>query len=391
MKQILVDVIQDCNLNFLLGSGLSSPFLKLLGNIETLLTQLDDQKIDESVRKLVRASLYKKFFDGAIAGNLKIIASSEDAQLVLDGYTQFLKAVNSLILKRKSTILGKQINLFTTNVDVFLEKALDDLSLEYNDGFNGRFLPAFNLSNFKKSHFRMSPHYDNSCELPVFNLLKLHGSLTWQFSDTDRIVLSTRLEKVNQAVETSKRAEGHIIEIPDNRPLGAILTEAQSMTIDPAIDAFVQAYEQLLIVNPTKEKFKVTLLNQTYYDLLRIYSNELERENTVLFVMGFSFADEHIREITIRAANSNPTLMVYIIAHDSSAKKDLEVKFGENEIKNQNFEIISPDLKPHQEGAPAQDAFTFDLPRITTSLFQNASLHETQDNSKEAFPTPESL
>jgi hypothetical protein len=30
------NVIQDCNLNFLLGSGLSSPYLKTLGNIETL-------------------------------------------------------------------------------------------------------------------------------------------------------------------------------------------------------------------------------------------------------------------------------------------------------------------------------------------------------------------
>jgi len=40
-----------------------------------------------------------------------------------------------------------------------------------------------------------------------------------------------------------------------------------------------------MIVNPAKTKFEDTLLNQYYYDLLRIYSNELEKENSVLFVI----------------------------------------------------------------------------------------------------------
>jgi hypothetical protein len=40
-----------------------------------------------------------------------------------------------------------------------------------------------------------------------------------------------------------------------------------------------------MIVNPSKKKFKDTVLNETHYDLLRIYNNELEKENSVLFVM----------------------------------------------------------------------------------------------------------
>jgi hypothetical protein len=59
-----------------------------------------------------------------------------------------------------------------------------------------------------------------------------------------------------------------------------------------------------MIVNPSKKKFEDTVLNETHYDLLRIYNNELEKENGVLFVMGFSFADEHIRELTLRVANT---------------------------------------------------------------------------------------
>ena len=54
------------------------------------------------------------------------------------------------------------------------------------------------------------------------------------------------------------------------------------------------------------------------------YSNHLERENSVLFVFGFSFADEHIREITKRVAASNPTLLIVIFAYDLKSKISIE-------------------------------------------------------------------
>jgi hypothetical protein len=73
--------------------------------------------------------------------------------------------------------------LFTTNVDIFLEKSLEAIKLEYSDGFNGRFVPTFNLSNFRRSVSKKSLQYDNVSEIPVFNLLKLHGSLTWEIHD----------------------------------------------------------------------------------------------------------------------------------------------------------------------------------------------------------------
>ena len=115
--------------------------------------------------------------------------------------------------------------------------------------------------------------------------------------------------------------------------MDAALAAAENRTVDASVDAFFAAYDELVIVNPTKDKFKHTLLNQTYYELLRLYSNELEKENSILFVMGFSFADEHIREITLRAANSNPTLMIYVVAHSSRAKTEIEGRFGANHTK----------------------------------------------------------
>lgn len=367
MNKAIKNVIQDCNLNFLIGSGLSCPYLKLLGKIEILLTQLENQQIDNDKKKIIRASLYKRYFEDVISKNPKILESDEDAKSTLDSYNNFLKIINSILLKRKSTILSKEVNIFTTNVDIFLEKALDEIGLEYNDGFNGRFKPSFSLSNFKKSHFKKSLHYDNIAELPVFNLLKLHGSLTWQMAENSTIVFSNDLNHVKK-INDKVPSESDLIDIPDNAIIEALVAGAESKTLNSSIDAFWEAYEKLLIINPTKEKFKHTLLNQTYYELLRIYSNELEKENTVLFVMGFSFADEHIREITLRSANSNPTLIIYVIAHSGQAKTDIESKIGMDSIKNSNIEIIAPPKKEPDENSLQEDEFTYDLPTINKNI-----------------------
>ena len=83
--------------------------------------------------------------------------------------------------------------------------------------------------------------------------------------------------------------------------------------------ALVEKYDSALcIVNPAKRKFEETVLEQSYYDLLRIYANELDRNNALLLVFGFSFADEHILELTKRAIRSNPKLIVIISCHTRS-------------------------------------------------------------------------
>jgi len=274
--------------------------------------------------------------------------------------------MNSILLKRKVTLLSKEINLFTTNIDIFLDKALEDLSLEYNDGFNGRFRPTFSLSNFKTSRFKKSLHFDKTAELPVFNLLKLHGSLSWEIRDGS-VTFSIDLNHVKE-VEKLKLSPDHVVTVPVDATIGTLLTAAATKKSDATTDAFLQSYDKLLIVvNPTKEKFKHTLMNQTYYELLRLYNNELEKENTVLFVMGFSFADEHIREITLRAANSNPTLMIYIVAYSSDAKAEIEKHFSRNAVRNNNVHFIAPDQDT--TGAMPVDKFKYDLQNINKQIY----------------------
>ncbi len=360
-------------MNFLIGSGLSSPYLKTLGNIEILLTKLADADLQTELVILIRASLYKEYFDGVMANNLKVVEADPECEEVLKNYRTFIDLINSILLRRKSTILSKEANVFTTNVDVFLEKALEDAGVEYNDGFNGRFQPSFSLSNFKKSRSKRSLHYDNVAELPVFNLLKLHGSLTWHLTKNENIGFSVNLDRVRE-IQAMALPDGAVLKIASGVQFEDIVTACTNRSVDESLTSFLEVYDNLLIVNPTKEKFKYTLLNHTYYELLRMFSNELERENTVLFVMGFSFCDEHIRELVLRAANSNPTLAIYVFAHSGQAKTEIEHRLRPNRLVNNNIEIVAPN-----QDEKTRDAFKYELSTINTRIF--APLLEPEDTS----------
>ena len=198
----LKDTIQDANINFLLGSGLSMPHLQTLGNIEVLLTELEGRTdISDARKKVLYVALLKRFYEVVILKNLEVLEGTGDSEAVLAHYSQFLQLVNSILLNRKTSIISKQVNVYTTNVDVYLEKALDAVGLEYNDGFSGRLSPIFSLSNFRKSSFKKSLHFDNTSEIPVFNLLKLHGSLTWEIRgniEDSEIYFSPNLDLVRK-------------------------------------------------------------------------------------------------------------------------------------------------------------------------------------------------
>lgn len=374
-KYRLIDRIQDSNINFLFGSGMSAGYLDILSNIEQLLTELNDDKTiaDDKQKALIRASILNKYFEGVIEKNINILDCSslkpEDILSIkwtLESYKTFFKTINQLILLRRNKLLSKQLNIFTTNIDIFLELAIEQVGLESNDGFGKGFKPKYDLSNFKKSIFQKSLHFDNSSEIPVFNILKIHGSLTWKHKK-ENIYFDNSLEQIEKVQMTRRKSLLSVDTSKDT--IDSLKTKLPKRINMRNINAFLEAYDKLSIVNPTKGKFQQTVLDQKYYDLLRIYANELERENTLLFVMGFSFADEHIRDLTIRVANSNPTLMIYIFAHTTHAKGELEKTLDiENNIKNKNIAIVSPS-QSKQEDESLKDDFSYNFDNINTKIF----------------------
>jgi hypothetical protein len=335
------EIIESSNINFLIGAGLSDPFLPLLNTIETRLTAEQDET--------KRIPIYKEYFEKVMCPNLDIVSGTVDKtagsnfQITYKRYKDFFEGVSHILLRRKSTILSKQANIFTTNIDVMMETVMEDGNLDYNDGFSGKLNPVFSLSNFKRSILKRSLHFENVSEIPVFNLIKMHGSLTWN-KDGDKISLSK-------------------------------LSHFDKTLLDANDADFKLGYDKIAVVNPEPKKFKETVIDLTYYELLRMYSSELEKENSVLFVMGFSMADQHIREITIRSADSNPTLKIYIFCHSKSKLTEMENLMNIGQLKYSNIEIIAPE--------DDEDVNKYNLGRINESFFAKISPVKKDDNSKE--------
>lgn len=368
-------IIESCHLNFLIGSGASRPFLGTLGSIENLLTDLAKSMMSDDNKTIIDASIKKHYWDVAIKGNLEINnTGNANLDTTKKAYSDFYLSLNSILNKRKTNLISKQVNIFTTNMDLFNEDALEKGGFTYNDGFTGRLNTIFGTENFNNSIRKTSSHFEYQSELPLFNLFKLHGSVNWLLNSDGKIKYDNNLD-ILRAIEAIKIDKANLLDIEYKKTtkegdIWASYTtdelEAQIATKkikkDKEHDDFLEAYDKLIMINPTKEKFETTTRKLTFYELLRMYSNNLEKENSVLFVFGFSFADEHIREITLRVAKANPTLLIVIFAFDKTAQeailkelserdnivyvfdKDDKIKYSLDSINEKYFRKLSDEL-----------------------------------------------
>lgn len=339
------DFIQPANINFLIGSGLSYPYLSTLGNIEKLLTDLSESGIKGNVKSLIKGSIYKAYFEKVMLPNLEDEKSKKvnDYSQVIANYSAFLETWNQIILNRGGSLLPKQVNIYTTNIDTFVENSAEQCKIEFNDGFKGSVNPIFDEGNFQKSYIKTSVHFQNSTELPVFNLLKMHGSINWIANINQQIVND---HKLSQIIKVKRELDD--IESDYFINLKATIDEmkvdaetkigARKLKVESRLKNFFEEYQKLITVNPTKRKFSETVLDIHFYDLMRMFSNTLEKENSLLFVMGFSFADEHILSITERATRTNPTLLIIIFTFTDAEEANYKAKFG----TNNNIIILTP-------------------------------------------------
>lgn len=367
----LRDLVQDAHLSFLFGAGASAPMFHPLGDIENLLTTLDSSDAAEDAKAYARASIYSSFFRNVVLKNNDLLdGSGAEAPQLLKRYEAFLQTINRLLLERRSSLLNKQVNLFTTNVDLATEIAGESLQIHLNDGFTGRLQPRFSTSNFGSVVSRRSLQYDNLSEVPTFNLLKLHGSVGWSASGEEasrpEIALDIRLQQIAIVAEELDKVDAILAEVGAETSLATLLAGPVPSGAANLLSPFLDAYSQMAIVNPTKAKFQQTVLNQNYYDLLRLFSNELEKENAALFVIGFSCRDEHIRELMVRAARTNPTLQIVVFAHSPQAATEIGQAFDGYPITNSNVWLIAP--PPDAEG---EEPLRYDMSTVTSKFFAN--------------------
>lgn len=307
LKSSLQKAIQSTNLNFIIGSGCTYPAIKTLGSIEKdIQMELEAGNNDKANEKTF--NFIKPFLESTIS--LKKDDLDADHTKTLANYTHFLKALVNILYERKSNILPKRANIFTTNYDLFIEKSYEEFSnfVILNDGFKNTTSilsnPKFNTANFFSTVYNTGNLYNYQVEIPSINLIKVHGSLNWVAKDDLIMSDLSYLEEAKELEDANKISD---------------------------ITEFIDLFS---IILPKKDKFKQTLLNRTYYDLLRIYSNELDKENTILIADGFSFEDEHIYDITIRALK-NPTLKLIIFCWDKTSES-----YGKKFLSNRNVEIV---------------------------------------------------
>ena len=360
-------IVESAHLNFLIGAGTSSPYFAALGNIEDALTELSDVDAPEPSKALVRASIQAYFFEKVLAPNANIVKRDASAESVLRSYACFVRTLNRILLRRRSTLLSKQVNIFTTNVDMLFEVAMEEIGVDFSDGFSGKIRPKFDLGDFGTLRYRMGSRYEHRFEVPVFNLVKIHGSAAWsQYERENRkadIYFDHALTLVTEVGEQLQAAKPHLLAVltdPQSegqgstiRPIGDLVAEADGCLEDAywigtkdetlaAVETFTAQYRSLGIVNPDKRKFATTVLNETYYELIRRLANELEKENSVLFVHGFSFRDEHLRDLVLRAARTNPTLQVIVFCYSREGLQSYEQFLPDAEVKNGNIEFVVP-------------------------------------------------
>jgi len=306
IRKNLARSFQSANVNFLIGSGASYPAIPPAGAVEEEIASLFEAG-DE-------VAAYLKLYDFLAtiqAPTNKLITGVTDANntTVVGNYTEYLGIIEVILSERRTSLLPKQATIFTTNYDLFIEQAsLPYLAIRVNDGFSrvpsltGR--SEYSSRTFFTTTSSTGNLYNYKVDIPCINLMKLHGSLSWK-KDGDSILFS----------------------VMNRPPLPAGKTAAQ-------VRAFVDAYE---VVLPQTKKFHTTLMDDTYYELLRIYNNELDREGTLLVSFGFSFGDRHILGITKRALK-NPTLRLVAFAFNDADRETYLKRFdGCN-----NVDIIAP-------------------------------------------------
>lgn len=350
----LKNLIQSCHVNFLFGSGLSVPFLSTLQSIEKLLTAAQGIE-NEEIRNIVEASLFAEYFSSVMSPCT--LDGCDDKKKnqhneVVESYKDFLSIWNAIIANRDSSLLDKTINIFTTNIDNLVETAAEDVKVEFNDGFQGHLKPIFREDSFNNVLNKISPLYQNLAQIPIFNYMKIHGSINWLEvkDETGLITYDSQLALIREINAALKAIpSGHLLyDIKKETTIDDLEKEAEKLTgtegfeLSGSVTEFMDTYKKLIMIHPRKAKFRESVLDSHFYELMRRYSNSLEQVNSILFVSGFSFADEHLAKITMRAAKTNPTLQIIVFAYDEDAKLDIirNLSLG-GPLVNQNIQIVS--------------------------------------------------
>lgn len=192
-------------------------------------------------------------------------------------------AYHDLAVWTRSVHRAQPVHLFTTNYDLLLEQALEESSAPYFDGFIGS----------RRAFFDLGAVEDEGL-LPArwTRLWKVHGSLNW------------RLDK-GSVVRTTEKFGGSYLIYPSH------LKYDQSRKMP-------------------------------YLAMLDRLKSFLLKPSSVLFICGYSFADDHINDIIMRSLETNATAHVFAFMHGKLGD-DRYAKARECALSTPNLSMIGFD------------------------------------------------
>lgn len=223
----------------------------------------------EHLRKKIGAAL-------AFACRLPGESSSIDAAYRNDPLRAHRNFISRVVRNRRSNLPRPRI--FTTNYDLVIESALDQLGYPYIDGFSGTVDRRFNLSYYGLDFHRVDATSQQALARAdsALYLHKIHGSLNW---------------KAKTETETT--------------------TGVESLEVHQVTEAAASQGERVLIY-PTTAKEGDTLA-YPYSDLMRMLGDAVQQDDTAIISVGYGFADPHINRILLRSLAMNPALNVLVV------------------------------------------------------------------------------
>lgn len=219
---------------------------------------------------------YIKFADNSDKNKLKNTELAIFNIIKKDTSYEFIssKFNHGSLIKFLSSKLGenRKLNIITTNYDTLIEEAAESLDFTIFDGFTFSQKPKFDDDMFEWNLVKGVPNIktnENIYKRNVINLLKIHGSLTWERESDDIL-----------------RKNKSLVSKP--------------LMIFPSSDKYMQSYED------------------PYFELFSRFQESLRKPNTLLITTGFSFADNHISRMIREAIIHNNSLYSLITDYDIS-------------------------------------------------------------------------
>lgn len=340
MSNRIVEEIRELSvsksLNILIGSGCS------VGDKIGLMSQYWQEAKEENPgasEEQITESGNKKLLDAVIKASEEILKYPADFQKVkgnedkvYTSYCEFVLELVNLLERSNSRQTPKNVNIFTTNYDLYIEKSVDSISriknFVFNDGTKGYFERILDGSSYNRlvSYKGLSDNYID--EIPSISLIKPHGSVNWKK-----------------------------IHAPDSDNYSVSITNYVNKEKDKQI-----------FVPPTGYESQDTFLNNHFHEMLRIFQMELDKPQSVLLVVGFSFQDEHIAKMVTRALK-NPELKSYIFCYSNDNKSEIVNNLGgADEKKYRNLKLVTPKNFSVETDTAGSQEFPLGLSAVTNIL-----------------------